>query len=657
MMSLKSVRFPSCSLNGTLPITEGICNLRNLEELDLSENELSGTLPWCIGNLTSLQKLNLSDNHFIGSISPLRGLTSLEELKVSNNLFQVPLSLEPFFNHSKLKYLYGDGNQIYNEHPEVHGSTPKFQLEILQLSSQGNGTGNGGGLPEFVRHQHDLQQLSLFNIQIQGEFPPWLLENNTKLADLILVGTSLLGPLHLPTHPRKGLWYLDISDNDLNGTIPVEVGQVLPNLQYLNLSRNYLSGGMPSSIFSKMFSMLEVLDLSYNNLSGEIPGDLEIGDEVRLENNKLQILDASNNHLSGSIPGWILNISSLKLLDLSENNFDRILPTCIITSYISLVYLSGNMLQGPVGDTFSNCSNMVLLDLSRNNFSGTIPKWIGKLPYLSYLLMSHNNLEGEIPVEFCNLEQLSLIDLSHNNLSGHVLSCIRSLENHFAPIDMGQPLEFTTKGITYSIQISILEYMAGIDLSSNNLSGTIPIEIGNLSMIQVLNFSHNNLIGPIPESFSNLAQVESLDLSYNKLYGKIPSQLLKLPYISDFRVAHNNLSGRTPERVAQFATFESSSYEGNPYLCGPPLLQNCSSGVPPSPNYTEEEDDRFMDMDVFYVSCVVTYFVVLCSFGVVLYVNPYWRRRWFYMIELMLRNCYYFIEDHVLFPLFKLRAS
>ncbi|WCJ42108.1 receptor like protein 13 [Euphorbia peplus] len=492
LSSLKRISLAYAQLNGTLHI-KGFCNLRNLEELVLHSNELSGELPWCIANLTSLRKLDLSYNHLIGSISPLRGLTSLEELRFSSNLFQVPLSLEPFFNHSKLKSLDGQGNHVIFEDVEVDDSAPKFQLKELWLS----GTGNGGRCPKFLWHQHDLQQLDLSNIQLHGEFPYWLLDNNTRLETLNLANTSLSGPLHLPNHSHEYLGYLDISNNDLNGSIPTQLGQHLQNLLYLNLSGNGLIGGMPSS-FIKM-KLLESVDLSSNRLSGEIPADLEIGSfrKIILSNNhfegqiflkpdcdnnnlfdcnQLEVFDVSNNRLSGKIPRWIANMSSLQVLDLSKNRFSGSLPEQLGPSNIREVYLSENMLQGSLETSFINCYELVALDLSHNYFSGTIPKWIGKLPNLSYLLMGHNNLEGELPVELCSLEKLSLLDLSNNNLYGHVLSCIKAsdytdrgpLDLSFngaespmvmaaAPVYMGmeQPVEFTTKSRTDSYQGSI----------------------------------------------------------------------------------------------------------------------------------------------------------------------------------------------------------
>ena len=114
----------------------GWCELKNLKQLDLAENNLGGSLPYCLGNLSSLQLLDVSGNQFTGNIasSPLTNLVSLEFLSLSNNLFEVPISMKPFMNHSSLKFFSSENNRLVTEPATVDHLIPKFQLVFLRLS-------------------------------------------------------------------------------------------------------------------------------------------------------------------------------------------------------------------------------------------------------------------------------------------------------------------------------------------------------------------------------------------------------------------------------------------------------------------------------------------------------------------------------------------
>ena len=118
-------------------------------------------------------------------------------------------------------------------------------------------------------------------------------------------------------------------------------------------------------------------------------------------------------------------------------------------------------------------------------------------------------------------------------------------------------------------------------------------ELGHISKVQALNLSHNQLTGSIPKTLSNSIDLESLDLSYNSLRREIPAQLIELTFLEVFSVAYNNLSGRTP-CMKQFGTFDASSYEGNLFLCGLPLEKNCTrrDDLSPAPMQSSNVSDE-----------------------------------------------------------------
>nr|XP_023882258.1 receptor-like protein EIX1 [Quercus suber] len=422
---------------------------------------------------------------------------------------------------------------------------------------------------------------------------------------------------------------------------------------------------------------LGLLDISHNGFSGLIPrwmaGNLRYGWSA----------DMSNNFFEGPIP---CEMHAFILIDLSHNLLSEWSPSCVDLYTIQHLFLQGNKLTGSLPKLSFNFSlHLVTLDIRDNKFYGRIPIGVGLLPNLRILLLSGNNFSGVILDKLCWLKNIAIMDLSRNNFSGTIPHCFHDLKfEKIDPFDgLTEPnstflefrdtivpyqsilkrnfenfeverevaaeigIEFVTKYRSYFYKGGVLDLMSGLDLSVNKLTGGIPPELGQLSPIRALNLSYNQLTGSIPNTFSKLTQLESLDLSHNNLSGEIPSTLIDLHFLEVFNVAYNNLSSKVPDMKEQFGTFQNSSYEGNPFLCGPPLEKSCTrvDKSPPSPiKSSDASHGKWYDVDplVFSTTFIVSFVIFFIGVACILYINPYWQQRCFNLIENRMYLCYNF---------------
>ena len=247
---------------------------------------------------------------------------------------------------------------------------------------------------------------------------------------------------------------LDLTDNDLAGTITPELGD-LANLGSLLLDDNFeLTGAIPPELGG--LSNLESLSLFNTSVTDSIPPELG-----GLSN--LRSLSLGNTLLTGAIPPELGNLSNLDSLMLPFNGLTGAIPPELGSlSNLKALWLDDNRLTGAIPPELGDLSNLEALSIETNKFDG-FPE-------------SGTGLTGAIPAELGNLSNLEMLRLSRNSLTGAI------------PPELGG-----------------LSNLKALSLARNDLAGSVPPGLGRLSNLEDLNLAHNaDLAGVLPDSLTAL---------------------------------------------------------------------------------------------------------------------------------------------------------
>lgn len=240
----------------------------------------------------------------------------------------------------------------------------------------------------------------------------------------------------------------------------------------------------------------------------------------------LQTLDVSNNYFSGNIPDSLSNLTRLSRLGLSMNSFSGEIPSSIGTlSNLRELYLDNNNLEGTIPPSFNSLVSLKRLELQSNKLNGYLPD-LGSLTNLYYLDVSDNAVAGTLPASL----PVSLVQISmrNNNLSGTLTS--ESFKN--------------------------LMYLQVVDLSSNEISGSVPFVLFELPSLQQLTLSFNRFSSIEVPSYASLQSgLIAVDLSNNKLEGFLPSFMAFMPKLSSLSLENNEFSGLIPTQYALKTVF------------------------------------------------------------------------------------------------------
>jgi insulin-like growth factor-binding protein complex acid labile subunit len=522
-------------------------HLQKLEELRLDKNEIGSFNANTFIGLDSLNTLYLSGNK-IKTLKNEAFLSLINVIKLDMHLNDIKqIEMNTFIDLESLKYLNLDSNQI---------ST----LKNVQFNS-------------------NLEKLSIcFNLltnlnEINSSSLKYLNVSNNRLQEIDFKKTFL-----------PNLEYLDLSQNYL---ISIKNDSFLKmyQLKHLNLSHNKLDleSEFNNVSFFKGKSLLETLDLSFN--------EIKYLDSNRTFQylNSLKYLDLSNNRLNSLdafIFGFLYNLSDLHL---ASNNISFLNGRCFFKlRNLKKLILKNNQINSIdfLQLNKNDLNNLEYLELEENKITLINETLFQSFVYLFHLNLNSNPIQSIYENTFKSLKLLKTLrvsntkidslflnsnlkelDLSFLNASISNIEQLTNIEwinlaNSKVNCSFGLFLRSSTKYVDFSYNqfkwendskmFNLLgSSLEVLKLRQTNLQKFDQINLKILINLKHLDLSFNNLSFISKDSFEFNLNLEYLDLSSNHLY-EFSIVLNKLKYLN----LDNNQINSTNEVLKDYYSIE-----------------------------------------------------------------------------------------------------
>ena len=545
--------------------------------LDLSSNNLKGTIPQSVFQLKSLRKLSLSTN-------PIR--LSFEGIAAAEKLIELHL------RNTNIDSIQGVGNCA--------------NLQVLNVADNIL----GGAVPDDIYRITTLKKINLGHNSFTGQLAD-VIGGMTSLESLLLYHNQFTGRIPATIGDLVNLEDLNLAENNFEGTIPAELND-LTNLKFLSLQREGgifgysdvginqgksslqgigLTGPLPA--FDKLTSITQLF-LGVNGLTGSIPYNFLGG--VQNKASQIQV-DLTSNTLTGTLPASLTQFDNMSLYaggnrltaiadgvcsksgwlsgDVGSFKCDGIL--CPVGTYNQIGRKSSaapsclNCNTGTNGylGSFECLSSSDAQEGSEREILETLyyaldgPNWIDNTNWLDPD-ESICNWNG-IQCDSLSVKSVTSIDLSYNGLSNEFPSQTYQLPNLKELNLQGNAITFTFTGIRNAVNLESLDLedtglasLFGVGQASNlkllrvdnNNFASFPNEVFDLPNLEVLSLSGNTFsqqvmpsslqffvsmtyfacagcgfTGPIPTWLASMQNLQYLKLSQNALTGNLPSIL------------------------------------------------------------------------------------------------------------------------------------
>ena len=234
-----------------------------------------------------------------------------------------------------------------------------------------------------------------------------------------------------------GLSNFDVSHNNLNGTIPTTIGELV-NLQSVDVSDN------PNLGADGCCEGADSYYLSFYGYNTTVP--TEIG-SLR----KLQLLNMDWSRFMRQIPTEVGNLRELQFWRLrgtyETNQVSGTIPTQFgRLTKLSELLMENNTLSGTLPEELSNMESLEVFSVQDNHLTGSLPQNMGNLDALSLWDTFGNKMEGDLPDSVQNLGSLEYLYIQNEHTG--------VLRNYFCK----QRIAASAVGRKYNWQMIVAEF-------------------------------------------------------------------------------------------------------------------------------------------------------------------------------------------------------
>ncbi|KAJ2953669.1 hypothetical protein O0L34_g1284 [Tuta absoluta] len=417
--TLQALTHLDISDNRIMELPEEICQLTQLEELRVSENELRSID--CVLNLPRLRTL-VADHNLIQRFGA-NDCIAMSPEQENKTEYRAPLTSVDL-RHNRLK-----GSIILGNYEHLVSLDISYNsVEVLVVSAL-------RGLRELYAAHNTLQHLSLHGSSLRILKAP-----HNQLESL----TTTVPPINLVE--------IDVTDNKLT-SLPQWLSGC-SDLTTLHASKNRLTA-LPEHLFCSELSSLSSLHLAHNKISN-IPSMPRLRaplKEIILHDNCIQ-----------SLPENFFSVCDrLCVLNLSNNRLTRLPPARGPSSHcLERLYLTANCLTDEVADVIIAFRGLKVLHMACNCLTCLPDSCVNFWPEIEELVLSgnsftrlpenlpnlnnirvvraHSNKLRTVPMFACSAS-IKILDFAHNELDSIDLRLLAPKQLKFLDISCNQKLQ------------------------------------------------------------------------------------------------------------------------------------------------------------------------------------------------------------------------